>query len=426
VTEPSGIDVTLLRRRCWVGALQTRHVSRDFVTGKEIDVSRTSSRLRIVHFAYEDHRRPWSGGGSLRTHAVNRVLAESHDITVLCARYPGSKPREEDGISYDHIGPKLSVVSDHHYPSLLGYFAALPAAAARCKADLVVEDFGAPFGTVGVPAWTRTPSVGVVQWLFAKQQGAQYHLPFGAVESAGLRSHRQLIAVSEELAASIRSRRPTAEVTVIPNGIDEDLLRRPLRKYRRRNFLYLGRLEKLQKGIDNLIAAFAMIADRVDENLLIAGDGHDERAIRDMAARTGFGERIEFLGRVSGADKAEALDRARVLVVPSRYETFGLVAAEGLAREVPVLAFDIPCLREVIPRDAGMIIPRKDGIFSPRDLADRMLYLMTHPDVAAEMGRRGPAGVARYRWSTAAETQDAVYRSAVARGRRQRLWRAAV
>ena len=383
-------------------------------------MSTSSPRLRIVHLGYEDYRRPWSGGGSLRTHAVNRILAQNHDVTVLCARYPGSKPREEDGVKYDHIGPKLSLVSDRHYPSLLGYFAALPVAIGRRKADLIVEDFGAPFGTVGVPAWTRTPTVGVVQWLFAKQQAAQYHLPFAAVESMGLRHHRRLIAVSEELALSLRQRNPTAHVTVIPNGIDEDLVHRPLRDYERRNFLFLGRLEKFQKGLDNLINAFASIAENTNENLLIAGDGNDERDVRDLAAKTGLGNRIQFLGRLSGDAKAEALDRARVLVVPSRFETFGLVAAEGLVRETPVLAFDIPCLREVVSREAGMLIPTTGGIFDPRALAAGMLTMISNPDETARMGKLGPAGVAKYRWSKAAVAQEAVYIAAAAQGLRAR------
>ena len=112
----------------------------------------------------------------------------------MCARYAGSVDRVEDGVRYVHVGRNWG-----HWPSLLTYFMSLPLALRRYGSDLVVEDFAAPFGSIGIPWMTRRPVVGVVQWLFAAPMKTKYHLPFPWVERLGTRSHRRLIAVSADL-----------------------------------------------------------------------------------------------------------------------------------------------------------------------------------------------------------------------------------
>ena len=106
------------------------------------------------------------------------------------------------------------------FPARLAYFAALPWTLFRHRSDLVVEDFGAPFSTVAVPWLTARPVIGSVQWLFAAEKSRQYHLPFSWVERLGVRAHRNMVAVSDDLGAELRNRNPRARVTVIANGLD--------------------------------------------------------------------------------------------------------------------------------------------------------------------------------------------------------------
>ena len=373
-------------------------------------------RPRILHLAFEDYRRPWAGGGSLRTHEINRILANRYDITVLCSSYPGSKPRIEDGVHYQHIGGFTRSIKASHRASQLAYFAALPRAIARRRnVDLILEDFAAPFGSVGVPAWTRIPTVGIVQWLFARQQVERYHLPFYAVESLGLRTHRDLIAVSEDLASELLRRNSHSRVTVIPNGIESSLLG-PISTTQRKDVLFLGRIDILQKGIDILVRAFALIVDTVDENLIIAGDGPDEAKVRRLVEDLGITKRVRFLGRVGGDSKRLALDQARILAVPSRSETFGIVAAEGLARGTPVIAFDIPCLREIVTPEVGVLVGT-EGNYDPVRFGAALAEIVGRPDVLADKGRQGPQSVARFRWESAAAAQEAVYQQAIEESR---------
>ena len=335
----------------------------------------------------------------MRTHEISRRLAQEFEITVVCARYAGARPRVEDGVRYVHVGLPLGYIG-----SLLCYFAALPWALWRYDSELVVEDFAAPFSSVAVGYLTRRPVLGVAQWLFASEKARQYRLPFHVIERIGLCSHRRIIAVSEDMADTVRSRNPKATVSVIPGGLPEEAFEdwgRP-----RRDILYLGRIETYQKGLDLLLEAFAAIADEIPQRLVIAGDGPDRDAIETMAVALGLGDRVRFVGWIPLDERFQWLAGAEFVAMPSRYESFGLVAVEALAVETPVVAFDIPCLREIVGSDVGAIVP-KDDVDA---LAKAMWMLSVDPDRRTTLGAAGKAKVAHLTWDLAAEAQGAVYR----------------
>jgi glycosyltransferase involved in cell wall biosynthesis/O-antigen/teichoic acid export membrane protein len=354
----------------------------------------SQERPRILHLAFEDPCRPGAGGGSLRTAEVNRRVARDFTVTVVCARYQGSATRTEQGVRYVHVGlpwgQKLS---------LLSYFACLPWALLRYPSDLVVEDFAAPFSTVAVPWLTSRPVVGVVQWLFAREKAAQYGLPFHLVERIGLASHRNLVAVSADLGAELRRRNPRATVHVIENGLPEEAF--APRDGERRNIVFLGRLEIAQKGLDMLLHAFAAIADSTGCELTIAGSGPDEAALRMLAHRLGVSDRVVFAGHVPPAERFELLAAAALVAMPSRYETYGLVAAEALAVGTPVVAFDIPCLRSIVSGAGGVLVPAFDTAAYATALADTL----KNGELRARLGRAGRQSVARFRWEDVAVRQ---------------------
>ncbi len=357
-----------------------------------------TARPRVLHLGYEDPRRPGAGGGSVRTHEINKRLAAEFDITVVCARYPGATPRVEDGVHYIHSG---LAVGD--FPARLAYFASLPLALSRYRSDLVVEDFGAPFSSVGVPWMTDRPTLGVVQWLFAREKSHQYHLPFHWVERIGVRSHHSMIAVSDDLGADLSTRNPTAQVTVVANGLDAGAFAPQDRT--RAGIAYLGRLEIAQKGLDLLLEAYALIAESISQDLVLGGDGPDRAALVELADRLGIAERVRFAGRVPAEERFAWLAASDVLAMPSRYETFGMVAAEALAVRTPVVAFDIPCLRALVDDEVGTRVPA----FDVPAFADALRVLATDVELRARRGAAGPDRVAGLNWDELAGQQGQVY-----------------
>ena len=110
--------------------------------------------MRVLHLGFEDPDRPGAGGGSVRTHEVDRrLVAAGAEVTVACARHPGFVDHVRDGVRYVPFGWHLGRLGTGQLASSLGYAAAvltqLPGLVRRTDPDLVVEDFAAPFSKIG-------------------------------------------------------------------------------------------------------------------------------------------------------------------------------------------------------------------------------------------------------------------------------------
>lgn len=367
-------------------------------------MTRLDGRPQVLHLAYEDPRMPGAGGGSVRTAEINARLADRFDIDVVSATYPGCRPYVDGGVRYSYAG----LARGPRTARIMSYFAAQPGVVRRMGPDLVVEDFGAPISSWGLPRLTRRPTVGVVQWLFAAEKSRQYHLPLTGVESFGVRSHGTLVAVSDDLGLRLQQRNPAARVHVVPNGLPQEALAHPGGSGG--GFRFLGRLEDAQKGVSLLLRAYALVADRTTMDLSVAGEGPDRQAMTRLVAELGLQDRVRFLGAVPYAERLDFLAGADVVVMPSRYETFGMVAAEALAVGSPVVAFDIDCLRTLVDDTVGRRVPALDvPAFSAA-----MLELASDPDLRARLAARGRASVAGLTWDNAAAAQAAVYQGRLA------------
>lgn len=179
-----------------------------------------------------------------------------------------------------------------------------------------------------------------------------------------------IVCVSEAAAAYTRDVEGIPEVQVLVNGIDLGRFG-PHRGADGTRVLAIGRRVP-QKGFDVLVEA---LPDGM--HLDIIGDGP---WIVDHP-------RVRFLGRRE--DVPELLAGADILVVPSRWEGFGLAAAEGLAAGVAVVASDVDGLREVVG-DAGLLVP--PGEVAP--LHATLLRLGADPALRRVLGARGRARVA--------------------------------
>ena len=92
---------------------------------------------------------------------------------------------------------------------------------------------------------------------------------------------------------------------------------------------------------------------------------------------------------------------ARLTVMPSRFETFGIVAVESHAVGTPVLAFDIDCLREVVPEGTGLLVPAFDVAASAESLVELSADADRSVGGRGRRGRRSPAVSTGTWWPTA-------------------------
>ncbi len=131
-----------------------------------------------------------------------------------------------------------------------------------------------------------------------------------------------------------------------------------------------------RKGFDVLVEALARIADR-GWSCRIAGSLTRARptaeALIAQIAQAGLAGRIALLGEVD--DPAPLLREADIFVLPSRYEGYGMVFAEALAHGLPIVATAVGAIPEVVPREAGILVPPDD----PDALASALAALIDDP-----------------------------------------------
>lgn len=178
--------------------------------------------------------------------------------------------------------------------------------------------------------------------------------------------------------------------------------------------LFLGRLQPL-KGPDVAIRAAAEAMRRglsPDAVLVILGgpSGAGGRAyvdgLRRLAAREGLAERVLFLDPRPHQELPWVYSAADVLLMPSRSESFGLVALEAQACSVPVVAASVGGLRHVVEDGGtGFLVEGHE----PSGYADRLLRILGEPALAGEQGRAGRRRAATFGWDGATEGVLDVY-----------------
>ncbi len=174
--------------------------------------------------------------------------------------------------------------------------------------------------------------------------------------------------------------------------------------------LFVGRIQPL-KGPDVAIRSLAALGRR-DVTLLIvggasgaAGDDEVER-IRDLVDELGLRAQVRFVAPQQHHILSTYYRAADVVVVPSRSESFGLVALEAGACGTPVVASAVGGLLTLVDHgDSGFLVPSRD----PELFARYTAALLDDPVLAARVGQRAAARARRYTWSFAAARLRRVY-----------------
>ncbi|MDA8093251.1 MAG: glycosyltransferase family 4 protein [Betaproteobacteria bacterium] len=368
--------------------------------------------MRIVHTDTDDLGNPLRGGQPVRTYEVNSRLAADHEIRVLTATYPRCARRVARGaLEYRRLGFGVPFLGLSYHMS---YLAALGCAVRRLPHDLVVEEFTPPVGFCLLPLWTRKPVISIVQWFFFRDWEKRYRLPFERVMRAIPQrvGYQDFIVQTDAMGDYFRDLVPTARVWKIPCGIGNEAFLDASQDGQ--YVLFMGRLDVHHKGLDCLLEAWTRLcAQSLAIPLWIAGAGPAEKDLRAEVEKRGLQDSIRFVGRIEGQKKAKLLQECRFLIMPSRQETFGIVALEAMAAGKPVLAFDIDHLNELLSPKWGALVRPGDV----EGLAAEAARLWQDAARCRFLGAAGREAARRYRWCEIAKAQDAVYREVHARVR---------
>jgi phosphatidylinositol alpha-mannosyltransferase len=186
---------------------------------------------------------------------------------------------------------------------------------------------------------------------------------------------------------------------VIPNGVNIGRFNRavPVARWQdgTPNILFVGRIED-RKGLIYLLKAFRLVRrSGHPARLLIVGSGPQEREARRYVMTRGL-QNVQFLGRVSDAEKAQLFRTADIFVSPATgRESFGIVLLEAMAAGAPIVCSDIHGYKGVVQRDRQAILVQ------PRDhkgLAVGISRLLSEPELRARMAASGRERASQYSW----------------------------
>ncbi len=212
-------------------------------------------------------------------------------------------------------------------------------------------------------------------------------------------------------------------IVVIPPGVDRNLFHpkniADARQYFKEDHsvLFVGRIDPV-KGIDTWFKAMALVVAETPALrgrlcvCLIGGDVDEEEPDAEIARlqalkdELGIADIVTFLGRRAQDQLPYYYTTADVVVMPSRYESFGMAALEAMACGTPVVASDVGGLSFVVrDGETGFLVPEGDA----RAMADCLGQLLRDPDLRARLGKRGVEIAREYAWTRIADQIEAMY-----------------
>jgi len=394
-----------------------------------VKVAQLATRFPPAPGGVEQHVAELAPRLGARGHTVDVYTSDLYREFPAMQRLDASVPREETtSWGRVHRLPVWSFPGELHYP----FFRGLNKALARDRPDLVhAHTYGTNqvaaahrlhrrFGTPFVLTAHFHPIWSIEGGWFRHRLRAFYDrfLAGGVVQDAS-----RIIVQTREEERLLRSLGvPLPPVEIVPPGY------RPLpppaagspsfsERYRIPGpfVLFVGRLAS-NKGLLDLVPAFARLAtaDRSAQLVLVGADGGQRAAVEARAKELGVLDRVRLLGHVDDDSVLGAAYReARLTVLPSEYEAFGLVLLESLAAGTPVVASRVGGIPEFVEDGkAGLLVPPR----SPDALAEAIGRLWADRDLSRRLGEYGrDVVVPRYRWDDIVDRLDGLYREVTAR-----------
>jgi D-inositol-3-phosphate glycosyltransferase len=223
------------------------------------------------------------------------------------------------------------------------------------------------------------------------------------------------------------------KVTIIPPGVDTDhfypipadeareAIGLPAHEHM---LLFVGRIEPL-KGLDTLIRAIARmraagVQCQAPHYLAVVGGDPNATGenlstemarLKGLCSELGLKDLVLFLGKRDQDSLPYYYSAADVLIMPSHYESFGMVALEGMACGTPVVASRVGGLAFlIVDGQTGFVIPDDD----PQALSEKLTLLLTDTDLRESLGRQAASYASQYAWEKICLRLMEVYTSVIA------------
>lgn len=366
----------------------------------------TSTGKRILIFNWRDTKHRFSGGAEVYIHELaKRWVKAGHSVTLFCGN-DGHNSREEviDGVQIIRRGGFYFV----YFWAILYYLIRF-----RGQYDVVIDsENGIPFFT---PLYAQGKKFLLIHHVHQDVFRKSLIPPFSWIATflelklmPFVYKKIQTITVSPSSKKEILEKQLTdVEPIIIYNGVDLNKYK-PAEKSKVPLVLYLGRL-KYYKSLHVFIKAARNILEKMPSvQFVIAGDGEEKEKLVDMTKKLSIYDKVKFVGKVSEEEKIRLYQQAWVFVNPSFMEGWGITTIEANACGTPVVASDVPGLRDSVNNPhSGILVPYG----SINEFTVQITKLLKDDSLRAKMSIEAMYWAKQFEWESSADKSLEILRS---------------
>ncbi len=371
----------------------------------------SANKLKILVFNWQDLANPLAGGAEVHLHEVfERLAARGHEVTLYCHYFKGAKREEmRNGMRIIRQGGRFFF----NFWVPWAYFTRFR----KDNYDVIVDDVNKiPFYT---PLFCREPVQGVTHHLFGKSIFLETIFPLAAYVYLMERLIKPVYRKVHFIIGSPSTSNeylewgfPKDQVSVVNYCVNKQIYYSDeTNTYHYDRIGYFGRLKKY-KSVDHLIHAMDRLRDSHPSlKLDIIGDGDDKERLEALTSELKLQDRITFHGFIDEEEKAPLLQKMNFVVNTSSKEGWGLTVVEANACGAPVVAANVPGLRDsVVDRETGLLYE----FGNIDDLIEKMKVFLASPETRDAFRTRALAWAAKFDWENAADETEALMRRSIA------------
>jgi N-acetyl-alpha-D-glucosaminyl L-malate synthase BshA len=344
----------------------------------------------------------YGGSGAVATELGLALAKRGHEVHFISYAQPFRLDRFQEGVFFHEVEMDDYPLFEHP-PYSLALAVAIHDVAEGRGLDLVHVHYAIPHAT---SAWIAkemgggkdlrvlTTLHGTDITLVGQHPSFKSITRFSVLRSDGISAVSEYLRNETETQFGVEPGR----IEVIPNFVDVARYRPGIRPDLRdrlaergeRILMHISNFRAV-KRVPDAVTAFAEVARVLPSRLILIGDGPERPVALRQAQQLGVEDRVTFLGKLAAVE--ELLSCADLFLLPSESESFGLAALEAMACGVPVVGTRVGGLPEVIPAEAGILLP----VGAAREMGEAALALLSDSNVWERASRAArDVAVSRY------------------------------
>jgi len=342
------------------------------------------------------------GGIEHRIYNIAVRLAKENDVYVITTRLKGCQKEEEiKGIKIIRLEGRFFHIYNPPFVWCKGVYNKLK----EIKPDIIDFHYRwAPSYTYEIYKIKKCPLIFTFHNDFGEGVGLERIFSYinDAIFKIFLEHFNKIICISNYIKKRLIEKGIDEEKLItIHNGINMDEIKCYMN---REDYLFfVGRLVKT-KGIDLLLKALRILKKRnIDINLKVAGKGPMKEKWEKLAKK--FDINAEFLGWIDEKEKIEYMKKCRAFILPSRFESFGLVLLEAMKYGTPIIATKVGGIPEVVG-NAGLLTN-----LNPYEIANAIEKVYKDDALIKKMGKKSVKQVKKFNWEDASKKTIKLYKT---------------